>query len=52
MPDSVYKILVFGADIVPGAILPIGQLPEETQEYRNKDLKYSGDVIRGNQLGH
>lgn len=52
MPDSVHKILVLGADIVSGAILPIGQLSEETQESRNKALKYSGEVIRGKYLGH
>ena len=40
MPASVRKILVHGADIVSGAILPIGQLSEETQESRNKNLKY------------
>ena len=52
MPNSAHKKLVLGDDIVSGAILPIGQLPEETQEYRNKDPKYSGDVIRGKHLGH
>jgi hypothetical protein len=40
MPASVHKVLVHGADIVSGAILPIGQLSEEAQESTNKDLKY------------
>jgi len=40
MPASVQEILVHGADIVHGTILSIGQLSEETQESRNKDLKY------------
>ena len=39
MPASVHKVLVHGADIISGAILPIGQLSEEAQESRNKDLK-------------
>jgi hypothetical protein len=40
MPASVHKILVHGANIISGAILSIGQLSEEAQESRNKDLKY------------
>jgi hypothetical protein len=40
MPPSVHKVLVHGADIVSGAILPVGQLSEEAQESRNKDLIY------------
>jgi len=40
MSASVHKILVHGANIVSGAILPIGQLSEEAQVSRNKDLKY------------
>jgi hypothetical protein len=40
MPASVHKVLVHGADIVSGALLPTGQLSEEAQESRNKDLKY------------
>jgi hypothetical protein len=38
IPASVHKVLVHGAYIVCGAILPIGQLSEEAQESRNKDL--------------
>ena len=36
MPASVHKVLVHGADTISGAILPVGQLSEES---RNKDLK-------------
>lgn len=39
MPTSVHKILLHGAIIIKEAILPIGQLSEEAQESRNKDLK-------------
>jgi hypothetical protein len=28
MPASVHKVLVYGADIVSGALLPVGQLSE------------------------
>ena len=37
MPATGHKILVHAADIVSGAILPIKQLSEKAQEYRNKD---------------
>jgi hypothetical protein len=40
MLASVHKVLVHGADTVSGAILLIGQLSEDAQESRNKDLKY------------
>jgi hypothetical protein len=39
LPASVHEVLVHGADIASGAILPI-ELSEEAQESRNKDLKY------------
>lgn len=39
MPSSVHKILLHGSIIIEEAILPIGQLSEEAQESRNKDLK-------------
>lgn len=39
MPASVHKLLIHGADIVQNALLPIGQLSEEAQESRHKDLK-------------
>jgi hypothetical protein len=40
MSTSVVKILVHGADIVSGAIMPVGQFSEEAQESINKDRKY------------
>jgi hypothetical protein len=39
MPASVHKILIHGAIIITEAMLPIGQISEEAQESRNKDLK-------------
>jgi hypothetical protein len=39
MPASVHKVLIHGSDIVSAALLPIGQLSEEAQETRNKDIK-------------
>lgn len=39
IPVSVHKILVHGSDIIKFALLPIGQLSEEAQEARNKDIK-------------
>lgn len=39
MPASVHKILIHGSIIIENAILPIGQLSEEAQEARNKDIK-------------
>jgi hypothetical protein len=33
------KILLHGSEIISAALLPIGQLSEEAQEARNKDLK-------------
>jgi len=52
MPESVHKILVLWTDSLSGVILLIGQLSEEIRESRNKDLKYSGEVIRGKHLGY
>jgi hypothetical protein len=40
MPASVHKVLVHGSYIVAGAISPTGQLSEEAQVSRNKDVKY------------
>jgi hypothetical protein len=40
VPVNVHKVLVHGADIISGAIVPIGKLFEEAEESRNKDLKY------------
>jgi hypothetical protein len=39
MPASVHKVLIHGSAIVSAALLPIGQLSEEAQETRNKDIK-------------
>lgn len=39
MPTTVHKILMHGPLIIGSAILPIGQLSEEAQEARNKDVK-------------
>lgn len=40
MPPSVHKILCHGSSIAASFILPIGQLSEEAQEARNKDIKH------------
>lgn len=39
MPTSIYKLLIHGTEIVSFAILPIGQLSEESQEALNKYIK-------------
>lgn len=39
MPTSIHVVLVHGPLIVERAPLPIGQLSEEAQESRNKDIK-------------
>jgi hypothetical protein len=39
MPASVHKVLIPRSAIVSAALLPIGQLAEEAQEARNKDIK-------------
>lgn len=39
MPTSVHKILLHGSSIISAALLPIGQMSEEAQEARNKDIK-------------
>lgn len=39
MPTSIHKILIHGPQIVEWAPLPIGQLSEDAQEARNKDIK-------------
>ena len=47
MPTSVYKLLIHSPQIVAHALLPIGQLSEEAQEARNKDIKrYREDFSR------
>ena len=39
LPASVHKVLIHGSQIIKSALLPIGQLSEEGQEARNKDIK-------------
>lgn len=39
MPTSVHKLLIHGAVTVKYAIVPIGELSEEAQEAKNKDIK-------------
>lgn len=47
MPASVHKILIHGAQVINHFTVPIGQLSEEAQESRNKDLKrYRRDHTR------
>jgi hypothetical protein len=50
MPASVVKILVHGADIVSGIIMPVGQFSEEAKESRNR--KYLEEFIGKKYLGH
>lgn len=47
MPTSVHKLLIHGPLIITHALLPIGQLSEDAQEARNKDIKrYREDFSR------
>lgn len=39
MSTTVHKVLIHGAQIIESSILPIGQLFEEAQEARNKDVR-------------
>jgi hypothetical protein len=39
MPTSVHIVLIHGAEIIERAPLPIGQLSEDAQETRNKDIR-------------
>ncbi|KAE8741256.1 hypothetical protein FOCC_FOCC013211, partial [Frankliniella occidentalis] len=39
MPQAVHKILIHGADIIEAAPLSCGQLSEEAQESRNKEVR-------------
>ena len=41
MPTSVHIVLIHGHAIINAAALPIGQLSEDAQEARNKDIKKS-----------
>lgn len=47
MPTTVHKILIHGAQIISSALLPIGQMSEEAQEYCIKLIKrYREDFSR------
>lgn len=47
MPTTVHKLLIHGPLIISHALLPIGQLSEDAQEARNKDIKrYREDFAR------
>ncbi len=39
MPTSIHKLLIHGPEIIEKALLPIGQLSEDAQDSRNKDIK-------------
>ena len=39
MPSSCHMILIHGSDVIETFLIPIGQLSEEAQEARNKDIK-------------
>jgi hypothetical protein len=40
MPPTVHKVLTHGKDIIEHFLLPIGQLGEDAQECRHKDIKH------------
>lgn len=40
MPVTVHKLLIHGRAIIKHAILPIGQLTEDAQECRHKEIKF------------
>lgn len=46
MPTSVHKLLIHGPQVIAHALLPIGQLSEEAQKARNKDIKRYRDLSR------
>lgn len=47
MPPTIHKILIHGFEVIKSFCLPIGQLSEEAQEARNKDIKkYRADFSR------
>lgn len=39
LPVTVHKILLHGSQIISSFLVPIGQLSEDAQESRNKDIK-------------
>lgn len=51
MPVTVHKILIHGADVIEHLMVPIGQLSEEVQESRHKEVRkyreqFSVNIIR------
>lgn len=47
MPATVHKILIHGSAVISSFLVPIGQLSEEAQESRNKDIRnYREDHTR------
>ena len=49
MPTTVHKVLIHGPEIIQWAPLPIGQMSEDAQEARNKDIKkYRENFARKN----
>lgn len=40
MPISMHKILIHGWSVIKESLLPIGELSEEAQEAKNKDIRY------------
>lgn len=46
MPTTVHKILIHGAEIVQYFLVPIGQMSEEAQEARNKDIKNIVNILQ------
>lgn len=39
MPATVHKILIHGSDVIKHVVVPIGQLSEEVQESRHKEVR-------------
>lgn len=39
MPATVHKVLIHGANVISSFLIAIGQLSEEAQETRNKDIR-------------
>jgi hypothetical protein len=53
MPTAVHIQLMHGAEIIERAPLPIGQLSEDVQEARNKDIRrYRENFARKNYDRH
>lgn len=39
MPTTVHKILIHGSQVIENVVIPIGQLTEEAQEAKNKEMR-------------